>query len=242
MDQERARTLLEEERRRLEQLQASVAAAQDRVTADIEVAEDLVDGANRRVEEETGEVMARQVDHRLLALQRAEARLAAGGYGRSVLSGRAIPDERLETFPLAELTVDEESARERTERPFVEAVERAADGQGGEDRVLERGVDLAVGGQVNGQDGFAGRLARQHRHGRGRGRRQLPAQATWNAVDRAGSAVGRAMTLTLGGTGIGQAPGLAGVASLGPDAAAHQPETTLMTPCPAPGDLASPSR
>jgi hypothetical protein len=65
------------------------------------------------------------------ALQRAEARLAAGTYGRSVLSGRPIPDERLEAFPLAELTVDEEAARERAERPFAEAVERAADGQDG---------------------------------------------------------------------------------------------------------------
>jgi DnaK suppressor protein len=135
MDQERARTLLEEERRRLEQLQASIAADQDRVTADTKVAEDLVDGATRRVEEETDEAIARQLDHRLRALQRAEARLAAGSYGRSVLSGRAIPDERLEAFPLAELTVDEESARERTERPFVEGVERAADGQDGEDGV-----------------------------------------------------------------------------------------------------------
>ena len=125
MDQERARTLLEEERRRLEQLQASIAADQDRVTADTKVAEDLVDGATRRVEEETDEAIARQLDHRLRALQRAEARLAAGSYGRSVLSGRAIPDERLEAFPLAELT----------ERPFVEAVERAAVGQDGEDGV-----------------------------------------------------------------------------------------------------------
>ena len=44
---------------------------------------------------------------RLAALERAEARLAAGIYGRSVRSGRPIPDERLEADPLAELTVDE---------------------------------------------------------------------------------------------------------------------------------------
>jgi hypothetical protein len=61
-------------------------------------------------------------------------RLAVGTYGRSVLSGRPISDERLEAFPLAELTVDEEAAQERTDRPFVEAVERAADGVDGEDR------------------------------------------------------------------------------------------------------------
>jgi DnaK suppressor protein len=135
MDEKRARALLRDERRRLERLQAAVAADQDRVTTDAPVAEDLVDGANRRVGEETDEAVARQLDHRLQALRRAEARLAAGTYGRSVLSGRPIPDERLEAFPLAELTVDEEAARERTERPFAEAVERAADGEHGEDRV-----------------------------------------------------------------------------------------------------------
>ena len=42
MDQERARTLLEEERRRLEQLQASIAADQDRVTADTDRIADRV--------------------------------------------------------------------------------------------------------------------------------------------------------------------------------------------------------
>jgi hypothetical protein len=57
--------------------------------------------------------------------------LAAGTYGRSVLSGQPIPDERLEAFPLAELTVEEEAAQERADRPFVEAVERAADGEDG---------------------------------------------------------------------------------------------------------------
>jgi DnaK suppressor protein len=131
MDQQQARALLEEERRRLERLQASVAADRDRVTDVREGAEDLVDEATRRVGEETDEAVARQLGNRLRALERAEARLAAGTYGRSVLSGRPIPDERLEAFPLAELTVDEEAARERVERPYAEAVERAADGEDG---------------------------------------------------------------------------------------------------------------
>jgi DnaK suppressor protein len=137
MDEERARALLVEERRRLERLQASVAADQDRVTP-ADVAEDPVDGADRRVGEETDQALARGLDDRLRALERAEARLAAGTYGRSVLSGRPIPDERLEAFPLAELTVEEEAARERAERPFVEAVERAADGEQGAGRDPDR--------------------------------------------------------------------------------------------------------
>jgi DnaK suppressor protein len=131
MDQQRARVLLREERHRLEQLQSLVDADHNRVAPADEVSEDLVDGANRRTLEETDEAVARQLTNRLEALRRAEDRLAAGTYGRSVLSGRPIPDERLEAFPLAELTVDEEAAQERSDRPFVEALERAADGEDG---------------------------------------------------------------------------------------------------------------
>ena len=134
MEEEGARALLRAERQRLEQLLASVDADHDRVTPADVVAEDLADGADRRIGEETDEAVTRQLNQRLQALQRAEDRFAAGTYGRSVLSGQPIPDERLEAFPLAELTVDEEAARERTDRPFVEAVERAADGEDGEDR------------------------------------------------------------------------------------------------------------
>jgi DnaK suppressor protein len=129
MDEERARALLNEERHRLELLLRSVDADHDRVAPADEVSEDLVDGADRRTLEETDEAVARQLAIRLEALRRAEGRLAAGTYGRSLLSGRPIPDDRLEAFPLAELTVDEEAAQERADRPFVEAVERAADGE-----------------------------------------------------------------------------------------------------------------
>ncbi len=131
MDEERARALLSEERHRLELLLRSVEADHDRVVPADEVSEDLVDGADRRTLEETDEAIARQLTNRLKALQRAEGRLAAGTYGRSVLSGRPIPDERLEAFPLAELTADEQAAQERADRPFVEGVERAADGEDG---------------------------------------------------------------------------------------------------------------
>jgi DnaK suppressor protein len=94
MDEERARALLGEERQRLQRLLASVDADHDRVAPADEVAEDLADGADRRTGVETDEAVARQLHQRLPALQRAEDRLAAGSYGRSVLSGRPIPDER----------------------------------------------------------------------------------------------------------------------------------------------------
>ncbi len=54
------------------------------------------------------------LNEQLAALERAEARLKAGTYGLSVLSGEPIPDGRLEARPTAELTVEEQQARERS--------------------------------------------------------------------------------------------------------------------------------
>jgi DnaK suppressor protein len=75
--------------------------------------EDQVDGADRRVTEETSQALSERLGDRWAALERAEARLEAGTWGASILSGRPIPDERLEAFPLAELTVQEAAARDR---------------------------------------------------------------------------------------------------------------------------------
>lgn len=44
----------------------------------------------------------------LAAVERAEARLKDGTYGRSVESGEPIPEARLEARPTAERTVEEE--------------------------------------------------------------------------------------------------------------------------------------
>ncbi len=49
-----------------------------------------------------------ELKQQLAAVERAEERLAAGTYGLSVRSGEPIPDERLEAFPTAELTVEEQ--------------------------------------------------------------------------------------------------------------------------------------
>ena len=73
---------------------------------------DEVDDADRRNAEQTGMAVDQLLRARWAALRRAEARLAAGSYGRSVRSGRPIPDERLEADPLAELTVEEAAAAE----------------------------------------------------------------------------------------------------------------------------------
>ncbi len=51
---------------------------------------------------------SQDLKERLAAVERAEARVAAGTYGLSVRSGDPIPDARLEAVPTAELTVDEQ--------------------------------------------------------------------------------------------------------------------------------------
>jgi DnaK suppressor protein len=108
MDQTRARALLAAERVQLKRLLQ--AETSDPQAADVG---DEVDDADRRNAEQTGTAVDQLLQARWAALDRAEARLAAGSYGRSVHSGRPIPDERLEVDPLAELTVEEAAAAER---------------------------------------------------------------------------------------------------------------------------------
>jgi DnaK suppressor protein len=108
MDQTQAQALLASERARLQRLlQAETGQPQ---TAELG---DEVDDADRRNTEQTGTAVDQLLRARWAALQRAEARLAAGSYGRSVRSGQPIPDERLQADPLAELTVEEAAAANR---------------------------------------------------------------------------------------------------------------------------------
>jgi DnaK suppressor protein len=108
MDQARARALLAGERARLERLLRGEAGEPQAAELG-----DNVDDADRRNAEQTGRAVDQLLRARLAALERAEARLAAGSYGRSVRSGQPITDERLEADPLAELTVAEAAAAER---------------------------------------------------------------------------------------------------------------------------------
>jgi DnaK suppressor protein len=114
VDKARARALLDQERHRLDLLGWAVARDHDDAVAVSSGLEDPMDGANRRLAEETSQALSEQLRDRWGALERAEARLAAGTYGASILSGQPIPDERLEAFPLAELTVEEAAARTGT--------------------------------------------------------------------------------------------------------------------------------
>ena len=108
MDDAHARRLLIRERERIEHALAA-RSHQD----DGEPTDDLAPSnrASSLWQEEFDEGRAEELHDQLAALDRAEARLAAGTYGRSILSGEPIPDERLEVVPTAELTVEEERAR-----------------------------------------------------------------------------------------------------------------------------------
>ena len=107
MDDDRVRELLSAERTRVEGLLGDVSAAgQSERDAAAETG-DTADSAQPLTAEGTDDAIVASLRDRLAALDRAEARLAEGTYGRSVRSGTPIPDERLEADPAAELTVEE---------------------------------------------------------------------------------------------------------------------------------------
>jgi DnaK suppressor protein len=108
METDRAQELLAAERKRIERELARAGHEDDGEPAD---EFDPANLASDLYQNEFDEGRADNVREQLAALERAEARLAAGTYGLSVESGEPIPDERLEAVPTAELTADEERAR-----------------------------------------------------------------------------------------------------------------------------------
>lgn len=106
MEPERARELLARER---EQIQGEIAA----------IERDGPEEGDKRVEpgdmnseglyqDELDAGRLQDLKRRLAAVDRAEVRIGVGTYGISVQSGKPIPDQRLEAFPTAELTVEEQ--------------------------------------------------------------------------------------------------------------------------------------
>jgi DnaK suppressor protein len=110
MDESRARALLRAERTEVATLLrgAEEEARLDDQASDIP--QDFGDAGLPLTEEADDEAVAGQLRDRLAAIDRALARIEAGTYGRSVLSGKPIPEARLEADPAAELTVEEASA------------------------------------------------------------------------------------------------------------------------------------
>jgi len=111
MDEQRALALLEAERAEvLDLLKGAETAGQDDREAEKETG-DVADSAQPLTAEGEDDAIAESLQSRLDKLDRALARLANGTYGKSVRSGKPIPDERLEADPAAELTVEEAAER-----------------------------------------------------------------------------------------------------------------------------------
>ena len=106
MEPDRARQLLAAERERIE------GAIADLKRESPEDSDERVEPGDEDDEglyqDEFDAGRTRDYEDQLAALERAEARLQAGTYGISVDSGEPIPDQRLEAYPLAERTVEEE--------------------------------------------------------------------------------------------------------------------------------------
>jgi RNA polymerase-binding transcription factor len=105
VDSERARERLSEERARVERELEAIGPTQ--------VPDEPVDTGDAGVEidqAERDEAIREELRRTLEAIERAEARLEEGTYGKSIISGEPIPDGRLEAIPWAERTVEEESS------------------------------------------------------------------------------------------------------------------------------------
>ena len=105
MDPERARELLAAERARIE---SALSRLGHQDTGELSEEQDPASQASDLYQDELDAGRVDDLREELAAVERAEARLAAGTYGLSIESGEPIPDERLEAFPTAERTAAEQ--------------------------------------------------------------------------------------------------------------------------------------
>jgi DnaK suppressor protein len=106
VDLDRARELLVLERSRIEEAIATIERGGSLEGSDQKEPGDQ--GSEDLYQDEFNVGRAEDLQKELAAVERAEARLAAGTYGLSVESGAPIPDARLEALPTAERTVEEQ--------------------------------------------------------------------------------------------------------------------------------------
>lgn len=111
MDPDRARELLERERARVEEALAAL-EGEGPLEGDERLEPGDVDSEDL-YQDEFNAGRIQDLRRELAAVQRAEERLAAGTYGLSVVSGKPIPDGRLEARPTAETTVEESEGYRR---------------------------------------------------------------------------------------------------------------------------------
>jgi DnaK suppressor protein len=107
MDSDRARQLLAEERARIEEAMSAL-GSEGSLEADEQVEPGDFDSEDL-YQDEFNAGRAETLRDQLAAVERAEARLAAGTYGLSIESGEPIPDARLEAIPTAERTMEEQA-------------------------------------------------------------------------------------------------------------------------------------
>src|SRR5262249_12718692 len=108
MDPQRARALLAAERERIVRALARLGHPDTGEPTGVQAPGNQ---ASDLYQDELDAGLADDLREQLAAVERAEARLAAGTYGISIQSGKPIPDERLEAVPTAERTADEEARR-----------------------------------------------------------------------------------------------------------------------------------
>ena len=120
MDPDRARKRLEEERERLERIRDSLTADPE-TTGDASSIDELSavdqhpgDIGTETFEHEKNQSLLESVSAQLADIEAAFERLEKGTYGKSVLSGEPIGDERLEAVPYARYTVEEQARVERS--------------------------------------------------------------------------------------------------------------------------------
>jgi DnaK suppressor protein len=116
LDPDHARKLLQQERQRiqreLDELRAEKGGEGELSTVDQHPA----DAGTELFEDERVQSMIERLERELETVDRAMKRLEDGSYGRSVESGKPIPDARLEAVPHAERTVEEQARLEAEDR------------------------------------------------------------------------------------------------------------------------------
>jgi len=108
MDTEHARQLLARERERIESAIAALDEQGEQATAERDEPGEM--GSEELYEKERDIGLSEDLAAQLAAIERAEARLAAGTYGLSIENGEPIPDARLEALPTAERTLKQQQA------------------------------------------------------------------------------------------------------------------------------------
>lgn len=116
MDPEKARTLLMQERERLQGIIESQPGPESDVRSPGDVADQGADAASHTFDREVKQSVAEQAEQDLGEVDAALARLDDGTYGVCQLGGEQISDARLEARPAARFCVEHQQQVERQQQ------------------------------------------------------------------------------------------------------------------------------